>query len=42
MNMLLKMNGIDAAKLFNEKLIETMKNKSRLNSLTRLSTEVYE
>jgi HPr kinase/phosphorylase len=42
MNMLLKMNGIDAAKLFNEKLIETMKNKSRINSLTRLSTEVYE
>ncbi len=42
MNMLLKMNGVDAAKLFNEKLIETMKNKARLNALTRLSTEVYE
>ncbi len=42
MNMLLKMNGIDSAKLFNEKLIETMKAKSRLTLLTRLSTEVYE
>ncbi len=42
MNMLLKMNGVDAAKLFNEKLIETMKNKSRQQNLTRLSTEVHE
>jgi HPr kinase/phosphorylase len=42
MNMLLKMNGIDAAKLFNEKLIETMKNKARQNQLTRLANEVYE
>ncbi|MCD6023590.1 MAG: HPr kinase [Fibrobacteria bacterium] len=39
MNMLLKMNGVDAAKLFNEKLIETMKEKSRQDGLRRLGTE---
>lgn len=39
MNMLLKMNGVDAAKLFNEKLIETMKEKSRQEGLKRLGTE---
>ena len=43
MNMLLKMNGVDAAKLFNEKLIETMKGKSAAQGpATRLSTEVHE
>jgi HPr kinase/phosphorylase len=42
MNMLLKMNGVDAAKMFNEKLIETMKNKTKQNQLSRLSTEVHE
>ena len=39
MNMLLKMNGVDAAKLFNEKLIETMKEKSRQEGLRRLGAE---
>jgi HPr kinase/phosphorylase len=39
MNMLLKMNGVDAAKLFNEKLIETMKEKSRQDGLRRLGVE---
>jgi HPr kinase/phosphorylase len=39
MNMLLKMNGVDAAKLFNEKLIETMKEKSRQEGLKRLGAE---
>lgn len=39
MNMLLKMNGVDAAKLFNEKLIETMKEKSRQDGLGRLGVE---
>ena len=39
MNMLLKMNGVDAAKLFNEKLIETMKEKSRQEGLRRLGVE---
>lgn len=42
MNMLLKMNGVDAAKLFNEKLIETMKEKARPEGLTRLGSEVHE
>jgi hypothetical protein len=42
MNMLLKMNGVNAAKLFNDKLIETMRDKSIQNSLTRLSTEIHE
>ncbi len=42
MNMLLKMNGIDAARIFNEKLIEMMRSKSQTTPLTRLSTEVYE
>lgn len=42
MNMLLKMNGVDAAKLFNEKLIETMKGKTASRDLERLSTEVHE
>ncbi len=42
MNMLLKMNGVDAAKLFNEKLIETMREKSRGEGLSRLGKEVHE
>ncbi len=42
MNMALKMNGVDAAKLFNEKLIETMKGKTPAKDSTRLSTEVHE
>ena len=42
MNMLLKMNGIDAAKQFNDKLIELMRNKNQQNSFTRVSAEVYE
>src|SRR5690606_34971932 len=42
MNMLLKMNGVDAAKLFNEKLIETMKEKTKPTPLTRLGAEVHE
>ena len=39
MNMLLKMNGVDAAKLFKEQLIETMKQKSRQYGLRRLGIE---
>jgi HPr kinase/phosphorylase len=42
MNMLLRMNGVDAAKLFNEKLIETMKSKNVQQNLVRYSTEVHE
>jgi HPr kinase/phosphorylase len=42
MNMLLKMNGVDAAKLFNEKLIETMKGKTAPRDVERLSTEMHE
>lgn len=42
MNMALKMNGVDAAKLFNEKLIETMKGKAQNKDATRLSAEVHE
>jgi HPr kinase/phosphorylase len=42
MNMLLKMNGVDAARLFNEKLIETMKEKSSHETSARLGEEVHE
>jgi HPr kinase/phosphorylase len=42
MNMLLKMNGVDAAKLFNDKLIETMKEKAKPDLITRLGAEVHE
>ena len=42
MNMLLKMNGVDAAKLFNDKLIETMKEKAKPEGLSRLGSEVHE
>ena len=42
MNMLLKMNGVDAAKMFNEKLIESMKGRASAQDATRLSTEVHE
>lgn len=42
MNMLLKMNGIDVAKLFNEKLINIMRKKRGAKGSEILSTEVYE
>ncbi len=43
MNMLLKMHGVDAAKLFNEKLMETMRDKAKPgDGLTRLGAEVHE
>jgi HPr kinase/phosphorylase len=42
MNMLLKMHGVDAAKLFNEKLMETMREKAKPDGLTRLGAEVHE
>jgi HPr kinase/phosphorylase len=42
MNMLLKMNGVDAAKLFNDKLIETMKEKAKPEGLARLGSAVHE
>ena len=42
MNMLLKMNGVDAAKLFNERLIQAMKSKSDGDDVTRLGAEVHE
>ena len=42
MNMLLKMNGVNAARLFNEKLMETMKGKTPPQDSARLSTEVHE
>jgi HPr kinase/phosphorylase len=43
MNMLLKMHGVDAAKLFNDKLMETMREKARPGGdLTRLGAEVHE
>ncbi len=42
MNMLLKMNGVDVAQMFNEKLIKKMNQKSKKKSIEIMSSEVYE
>ncbi len=42
MNILLKLTGVDAAKLFNEKLMATMKERGKADGLTRLGGEVHE